>query len=354
MIPKRRFFDSKGPFSADQIAKLVGAQVATGDETFSLADVAALGSAGETDLSFAQGRHAEETLPSTRAAACLVTEDKLPFVPKTTIALVHARPDLAFANAIGHFYPEALKPVATYSTRSHPSDPPIHPTAILEDGVHIEPGAIIGEEARIGADTVVHAGAVIGRRVTLGRECSIGSGAVVAHAMLGDRVTLHSGVCLGQDGFGYVSGPEGHLKIPHIGTVVIQDNVEIGATTTIDRGMLDDTIVGEGTKIDNMVQIGHNVVIGRHCLIVSQVGISGSARLGDFVVIGGQSGVRDHARIGDFVRIAAVSTVSGEITEPGEYGGYVITQPAREWLRELFEIKKLVREARKARKTQRQ
>ena len=159
-------------------------------------------------------------------------------------------------------------------------EPAVHPTARLEEGVRIEPGAIVGREAQIGRGTTIAAGAVVGYRVTIGRGSYVGPGASVTHALVGDRVILHAGVRIGQDGFGFAMGPGGHLKVPQIGRVIIQDDVEIGANSCVDRGALKDTVIGEGTKIDNLVQIGHNVVIGRHCVIVGQVGISGSAELG--------------------------------------------------------------------------
>ena len=164
--------------------------------------------------------------------------------------------------------------------------------------MQVEPGAIVGREAQIGRGTTIAAGALIGYRVTIGRGSYVGPGRSVTHALIGDRVILHAGVRIGQDGFGFAMGPEGHLKVPQIGRVIIQDDVEIGANSCVDRGALKDTVIGEGTKIDNLVQIGHNVVIGRHCVIVGQVGISGSSELGDFVVMGGQSGIVGHIKIG--------------------------------------------------------
>ena len=187
------------------------------------------------------------------------------------------------------------------------SHAPIDATAEIEEGVVIEPGAIVGPEARIGRGTRLAAGAVVGYRVTIGRDCYIGPLVTVAHALVGDRVILHSGVRIGQDGFGFAMSARGHLKVPQIGRVVIQDDVEIGANTTIDRGSLKDTIIGEGTKIDNLVQIGHNVVVGRHCVIVAQSGISGSTELGDFVVMGGQAGAVGHIKIGSGAHIAGAA-----------------------------------------------
>ena len=146
---------------------------------------------------------------------------------------------------------------------------------------------------------------VIGAEVRIGRDCSIGAGTVVSHALIGDRVIIHPGCKIGQDGFGFVMGAGGHLKVPQIGRVIIQDDVEIGAGTTIDRGAIRDTVIGEGSKIDNLVQVGHNVSIGRHCIVAAQCGISGSSTLGDFVALGGSVGVSDHVTIGEGAQLAA-------------------------------------------------
>ncbi|ESR23471.1 UDP-3-O-[3-hydroxymyristoyl] glucosamine N-acyltransferase [Lutibaculum baratangense AMV1] len=186
-------------------------------------------------------------------------------------------------------------------------------------------------------------GTVVGPRVRIGRDCRIGPQATVLHAAIGDRVIIHPGVRIGQDGFGYEMSPEGHRKVPQIGRVVIQDDVEIGANTTVDRGALGDTVIGEGTKIDNQVQIGHNVRIGRHCVIVSQVGLSGSSTLGDFVVIGGQAGVVPHVTIGDGAQIAGQSAVRDDLAPGGRYGG-APARPAREWMKEMTVLKKIAQE----------
>ena len=227
--------------------------------------------------------------------------------------LESAEPYRAYASISRHAYPAALRPPALSSTAAaRPAF--VHPDARLEDGVCVEPGAVVGARAEIGRGTVVAAGAIIGEAVAIGRDCFVG--AQRRHPARADRQPGDHPSGRPQSARTDLGSPwdrRGHLKVPQIGRVIIQDDVEIGANTTIDRGANRDTVVGEGTKIDNQVQIGHNVEIGRHCIIVAQVGISGSARLGDFVAIGGQSGVNGHVHIGDGAQIAAVSVVHDDV-----------------------------------------
>jgi UDP-3-O-[3-hydroxymyristoyl] glucosamine N-acyltransferase len=217
----------------------------------------------------------------------------------------------------------------------------IHPTARLEDGVTVEPGVIIGPEAQIGAGTRIAAGAVIGFRCAIGRNCFIGARSVISHALIGNNVIIHSGVSVGQDGFGFAMGREGHLKVRQIGRVIIQDRVEIGANSAVDRGALRDTIIGEGTMIDNLVQIGHNVTIGRNCVLVAQVGIAGSATLEDFAVLGGQTGVVGHVTVGAGAQVAGNSGVTENVPRGQRWGG-TPAKPIRNWAREVALMKRLV------------
>lgn len=334
------FFERTAPLPLQALADKVGAQLAQGTDPDALIhDVKPLLDACAGELSFFDNRKYLAQLQVTQASACLVAPPFADRVPKGTATLLSAVPYRAFALALQHFYPDAMTPKAAMAATG---DPLVHPTALLEEGARIEPGAVIGREVRIGRGTTVAAGAVIGYRVTVGRGCYIGPGASVTHALVGDRVILHAGVRIGQDGFGFAMGAAGHLKVPQVGRVIIQDDVEIGANSCVDRGALKDTVIGEGTKIDNLVQIGHNVVIGRHCVIVGQTGISGSTELGDFVVMGGQSGAVGHIKIGTGAQIAGGSHPKDDVPAGARMGGTPAV-PMLEYGRQIAAIKRLGR-----------
>ena len=337
------FFERAGPFPLHHVAAQLGCEVPdNADPGQMISDIRALDDAGPGHLSFIDNRKYLSQLQASRASACLVAPALAARLPATIAALQLRSPYRGFAQALALFYPEAMRPKAAMSEAGEPL---IHPSARLEPGVRVEPGAVIGREAWIGAGTTIAAGAVIGYRVTVGRDSYVGPNASIIHALIGDRVIIHGGARIGQDGFGFAMGPGGHLKVPQIGRVIVQSDVEIGANSAIDRGALKDTCIGEGTKIDNLVQIGHNVVIGRHCVIVGQVGIAGSAVLEDYVVIGGQGGVAGHITIGAGAQIAGASHAKDSVPA----GVRMIGTPARtlrEWGREQVALKRLVAGAR--------
>ena len=339
MMEHPGFFERAGPFALSLVAAKVGAELAPGvDGATMITDVRPLDEAGAGHLSFLDNRRYLPQLDKTSAAACLVQSAFAARVPAGTIAAVTKVPYRSFALALQQFYPEAARPKAA---ESKAGDPLVHPSARIETGARIEAGAIVGREAWIGRDTVIAAGAVIGYRVTVGRGSYIGPGASLVHALIGDRVVIHAGVRIGQDGFGFAMGPGGHLKVPQIGRVIIQDDVEIGANSCIDRGALKDTVIGAGTKIDNLVQIGHNVVIGRHCVIVGQVGIAGSATLEDYVVVGGQGGVAGHIRIGQGAQIAGASHAIDDVPAGARMVG-TPAMPIRVWAAQRNAVRRLV------------
>ena len=333
------FFERAGPFPLHRVAAQLGCEIqGTADPELMLSDIRALDDAGSGHLSFIDNRKYLPQLQASRASACLVAPALAGRVPAGIVVLQLKAPYRGFAQALALFYPEAMRPKAAMSEAGEPL---IHPSARIEAGVRIEPGAVIGREAWIGAGTTIAAGAVIGYRVTIGRDSYVGPNASIIHALIGDRVVIHGGVRIGQDGFGFAMGLGGHLKVPQIGRVIVQNDVEIGANSAIDRGALKDTCIGEGTKIDNLVQIGHNVIVGRHCIIVGQVGIAGSATLEDYVVIGGQGGVAGHITIGAGAQIAGASHAKDSVPP----GVRMIGTPARtlrEWGREQVAMRRLI------------
>jgi UDP-3-O-[3-hydroxymyristoyl] glucosamine N-acyltransferase len=304
-----------------------------------IADIASLDRARPTDLTFLEsGRHLG-ALAATRAGACLMTEQFESRAPKGVTVLCVKEPYRAFVTVARRLHPDALRPSSLFDTQGAASGAHVHPTAQIEAGVTIDPGAVIGPRAGVGMGTVVGANAVIGPDVQIGRNCSIGPNVSIVHALIGDGVIVQAGCHIGHDGFRYHPDARGHVKVPQIGRVIIQDGVELGAGTTIDRGGGADTVIGEGTKIDNLVQVGHNCVIGRHCIIVSQCGISGSVTLGDYVMLGGQVGVADHISIGEGARIAAKSGVISDIPPGEKWMGYP-AMPGRDYLRTFAQSRK--------------
>ena len=335
-----RFYSNRGPFSLTEICALAGTPVPAGtDGAARIEDLAGLEGAGAAHLTFfAGGRELADAFAHSRAGFCLVPENHPARDARSGMVLLPvASVAHAFAAVASLFYPDASQPVWNQTQA-------ISPLAKLGRDVVLGPGVVIGPGAEIGDRVRIGANAVIGPGVAIGHGCEIGSNCSISHAYIGDRVTILPGAAIGQPGFGFASSPEGHVKIPQLGRVIIQDRAEIGASTTIDRGALGDTVIGEGSKIDNLVQIGHNVQLGRHVVLVSQTGIAGSSVVADYAVLGGQVGIADHVRIGPGARLAARSAmVSGQKIEGGQDYGGVPAKPVREWLREIHAVSQLVR-----------
>jgi UDP-3-O-[3-hydroxymyristoyl] glucosamine N-acyltransferase len=333
------FYDRAGPFPLARIAEECGADLQDKSKAdLRLSDIRPLDAAGPDDVAFLDNPKYLPQLAVTRAGACFVQEKFAARVPDGTAVLLSPQPYRAYAGALALFYPEAGAPKV--APEAGPGGAHIDPSAKLERNVIVEPGAVIGAEVQIGEGTRIAAGAIIGYRCAIGRNCFIGPRAVVTHALIGNNVIIHAGVAIGQDGFGFAMGREGHMKVRQIGRVIIQDWVEIGANSAIDRGALRDTIIGEGTKIDNLVQIGHNVSIGRNCVIVGLVGVAGSAVLEDFVVLGGQCGIVGHITVGAGAQIAGGSGVSTDVPRGERWGG-TPAKSLKSWAREIALLKRL-------------
>jgi UDP-3-O-[3-hydroxymyristoyl] glucosamine N-acyltransferase len=340
-------FASQAALSLAEIAELTGATLVAGDGGVRIRNIAALDRAGPSDLAFIDTVKYVDQLRQTRAGACLVSPRFEKQAPPGVAVLRAAEPYRGFVAVARTLFPHALRPSSPFGSDGVSPHAHLHPGARLEADVTIDPGAVIGPDVEIGSGTLIAANAVVGAGVRIGRDCSVGAGTSITHALIGDRVIIHPGCRIGQDGFGYLMGGRGHLKVPQVGRVIIQDDVEIGAGTTIDRGAIRDTMIGEGTKIDNLVQIGHNVMVGRHCVVVAQTGIAGSTTLEDFVVMGARVGTNTHVTIGEGAQIAAISIVGGDVPPGARWGG-TPAKPVKQWLRELKMVERLARNRRVA------
>lgn len=330
-----RFYPTPALMTLAEIAALTGATVAPLAAARVMRGVAPLELATGDDVSFIAGPKAKGAA-ETRAGAVFVASAHADLVPATAACLITSTPQVAYARLARHMLPD---PAA--SGQIDPSAR-VSPLALIGNGVEIGPMAVVGAGAEIGAGTVIGPGAVIGTGVIIGPHGQIGPLASLSHAILGAYVTLHAGARIGTAGFGYLATAEGPQPLPQLGRVLIGDNVEIGANTTIDRGAGDDTVIGNGTKIDNLVMIGHNCRIGQGCLLIGQVGLAGSVTLEDGVILAGQVGVADHITIGRGAMVAAKSGVMTDIPAGAVFSGI----PAREhvtFMREIATLKHLTR-----------
>ncbi len=275
------------------IAEIVGLTQANAPQDapseLRIRDIASLDRAGARDISFLDDAKHMGELAGTRAAACFMLPGFAAAAPPGLVVLLTAEPYRAFVLVARALFAEALRPSSLFAATGRAPGAVVHLSARIEAAVTIDPLAVIGPCAEIGGGTLIAAGAVVGPDVRIGRHCAIGAGASIQHALIGDRVIVHSGARIGEDGSAYLRGARGPLKFPQTRRVIIQDDVEIGANTTVERGSIRDTVIGEGSKIDNLVKIAHNVGIGRHCLIVAQVNLSEGATVGDFVTITAQT-----------------------------------------------------------------
>jgi UDP-3-O-[3-hydroxymyristoyl] glucosamine N-acyltransferase len=330
-MPDLRFFEDLGPVTLGELAELAGAELSLpGAARRTVRAVAILSQAKADTVTFLSDAKHAEGLKGSPAAACFVHPNRSGLVPEGCVALVTSSPQLAYALAAQRLH----------RPRTIPAGPAIAADAELEQGVELAPGVVIGSGVRIGRGTSIGAATVIGPGVTIGRDCRISANVSIACALIGDRVTILAGAAVGEAGFGATLGPRGLIDIPQLGRAILQDGVTLGANSCVDRGAFEDTVIGENTKIDNLVQIAHNVRVGRNCVMAAHTGISGSVTIGDGVQLGGRVGIADHITVGAGARLAAAAGVIKNIPAGETWGGFP-ARPMRTWLRETAWVSRM-------------
>jgi UDP-3-O-[3-hydroxymyristoyl] glucosamine N-acyltransferase len=322
-----RFFEVAGPFTLGEIAELSGVELA-GDANPErvFTDVAPLDAAGPADVSFLDNKRYVAQFQASAAGACIVAPSHAERAPEGMALLLTPKPYRAYALVARAFYPKAAFGVGQHPTAL------VDPSAQIGAGTRIGPGVVIGPNVEIGRECLIKANAVIEDGVVVGEGTEIGANAFLSHCLIGKRCTIHSGVCIGNRGFGFTLDPEGYIDVPQLGRVIVEDEVEVGANSTIDRGAGPDTIIGAGSKIDNLVQIGHNVTLGRGCVLVSQSGIAGSTKLEDHVLVAAQAGVAGHLSIGQGAQLSAKCGIMRDVP-PGQAVAGIPGMPIKEFFR---------------------
>jgi len=332
-----RFFKKQPAIKLEQLAAIAGGRVSDSSKAdLSIDDVAPLDQAGAGQISFLDNIRYKKTFIESKAAACVVAEAMAEFAPQHMALIIAKNPYKSYALIAQAFYPDNY-PAADIAKGAF-----VDPSAQIGKGCVIEAGAVIKSGAKIGDGCWIEANAVIGENVEVGAKSRIGANASISHAVIGEATRLYPGARVGQDGFGFAIDPAGHVKVPQLGRVIIGDHVEIGANSCIDRGAGPDTEIGNGTWIDNLVQIGHNVKIGKGCVLVAQSGVAGSTVLEDYAVLAAQAGVAGHLRIGMGARIGAKSGVMKDVPAGEEQLG-APAMPVKEFMRQVIALKRLTK-----------
>ena len=325
MLPDPRFFETLAPATLGELVEITGSELSLPTATsVSVTAVAILAKAGQGTVAFLTDKRFLVDLPIPPPTACFVTAALAERLPDGCVGLITRHPHAAYAIAAGRLH----------RARQHQEPQAVSASARLEADVRLGPGVVIGPGAQVGRGTTVGANTVIGPGVTIGRDCVISSGVAIGFSLIGDRVSIHSNAVIGEPGFGAAVGPKGIVDLPQLGRVILQDGVTVGAGSTIDRGAYEDTVIGENTKLDNLVHIAHNVRVGRNCVMAAYTGISGSVTIGDGVRLGGRSGIADHLQVGSGAQIGAGAAVLRSVPAGETWSGFP-ARPLRQWLREV-------------------
>ena len=336
-----KFFPKSKKLTLEQILKLTKITLTKSmDKNRVFLDVSTLDTASQDNVSFLDNKNYINQFKESKAGACFFKKDFEDIAPKNMIPLICTNPYHSFAIIANAFYP--MKDItAGIHPKAH-----IETSAKYDDTVQIAPGAVVSNDVSIGSNCLIGANTVILSGVVIGDNTIIGPNCTIAYSIIGSNVKIHNGVRIGQDGFGFAQNENINLKMPQLGRVLIHDSVEIGSNCCIDRGTGPDTIIGEGTKLDNLVQIGHNAVLGKNCIFVAQSGVSGSTQIGNNTIVGGQVGIAGHLKIGNNVRIAAKAGVMKNIEDNMTIGG-VPSMSINDWHRQTIILKKLINKRKK-------
>lgn len=320
-------------FRLKELAELVGAKL-HGNAESEIDSVATLQDAGPGSISFLSNSKYRRYLSNTSATAVILAEEYLDECPAT--ALVCDNPYLAYARICAYIHPMVKRAAGRHATAV------VSESALVDPSAWIGPGALVDDNVTIGANVQIGPGCVISRDVAIGSDTTLVANVTLCHrVMIGQRVLIHPGAVIGSDGFGIANDDGQWVKVPQVGSVIVGDDVEIGANTTIDRGALNDTIIGRGVKLDNQIQIAHNVEIGDNTAIAACTGIAGSTKIGKDSTIGGGVVVVGHLEFGDNIHFSAESLVTRSFSEPGYYSGNVPAMPNREWRKSMVHLRNL-------------
>lgn len=332
-----RFFKKKNSIRLGEIADRLSVSLSvSGQEDRLMEDVGPLSTANSTTISFLANRRYVDAMIASNSGAVLLEESFVDRLPEGMVGMISSRPYFDFARVAQFFYPEEAPEPGIHESAT------VDPSATVDASARVDAGAVVGQGVVVGRHAWIGANAVLDKGITVGEGTWVGAGAYLGFCDVGKHCRFHSGARIGGRGFGFAMDPSGYIDIPQIGRVLIGDFVEIGANTSVDRGMGPDTVIGDMCKIDNLVQIGHNVVLGKGCVIAGQAGVAGSAVLGDYVICGAQSGIAGHLKIGSGAQVAAKCGVIRDL-EPGAKVGGLPAMPIRHWLKSHAQLEKTMR-----------